>query len=539
MRFDPEKLKTASWEEGKEYLDFVGINNRYPRRFIRSGREHPIFDTVNRLRDAYLRLGFEEVMNPVIVEERDVYRQFGKEALAVLDRCFYLAGLPRANIGISDERIASMRDALTKDLTKEDVEAVRGIFHAYKKGEVEGDDLVYEIASKIEVPDYRVVSMLDTVFPEFKELVPEPTRDTLRSHMTSGWFITLKSLVGKRPLPIDLFSVDRCFRREQREDATRLRTYFSASCVMMDEEVTIDDGKMVSEALLGQFGFKDFRFRLDAKRSKYYIPDTQIEVFAYHPRLIGSSTKYQDGWVEIATFGIYSPTALANYEIPYTVMNLGLGVERLAMILYDATDLRELTFPQFYADLELSDLEIARTIRVKSTPSSSEGEELADAIVRVCMEKGREESPCEYFVWEGNFFGETETVRVSVIEPEENTRLCGPAFTNEIVVHDGNIYGIPHIDKWNKIFEEGVSTGIRFIDAFAAWAAADIERAAMRGEGCEVRIRIVKSHGDINIEIDPATLNFITGRKNKIDLRGPVFTTVKSEIVSRSSTLNA
>ncbi|VUT27598.1 MAG: O-phosphoserine--tRNA(Cys) ligase [Candidatus Syntrophoarchaeum sp. GoM_oil] len=531
MRFDPEKLKTASWEEGKKYLDSVGINDRYPRRFIRSGRVHPVFETVERLREAYLRLGFEEAMNPLIVEERDVYRQFGKEALAVLDRCFYLAGLPHPNIGISDERIASMRDILEKDLTEDDVEIVREIFHAYKKGKVEGDDLVYEISSKIDVPDYRVVSMLDTVFPEFKELIPEPTRDTLRSHMTSGWFITLKNLIGKHPLPINLFSVDRCFRREQREDATRLKTYFSASCVMVEDVITIDDGKTISEALLRQFGFKDFRFRLDEKRSKYYIPDTQIEVFAYHPKLLGSSTKYADGWIEIATFGVYSPSALSNYDIPYTVMNLGLGVERLAMILYDATDLRELTFPQFYTDLELSDLEIARTIRVKSIPSSREGEELARAIVKVCMENGGEQSPCEYSAWEGNFFGEAKTVKVDVIEPEENTRLCGPAFMNEIVVNDGNIYGIPRIDKWKKIFDEGVNTGIRFIDAFAAEAAADIERSAIKGEGFEARIRIVKTHGDINIEIDPVTMNFVTGRNKKIDLRGPVFTTVRSEIL--------
>ncbi|RJS72438.1 MAG: O-phosphoserine--tRNA ligase, partial [Candidatus Syntrophoarchaeum sp. WYZ-LMO15] len=139
--------------------------------------------------------------------------------------------------------------------------------------------------------------------------------------------------------------------------------------------------------------------------------------------------------------------------------------------------------------------------------------------------------PCEFFAWEGSFFGETKPVRVFVVEPEENTRLCGPAYLNEIVVHKGNILGIPRTDRWRKVFDEGVSTGIRFIDAFAAAAAARIERAAMRGEGCEVRIRIVKTHGDINIEIDPVAMNYITGKKNKIDLRGPVFTTVVSRVV--------
>jgi O-phosphoseryl-tRNA synthetase len=37
---------------------------------------------------------FRETINPVFIEEEHVYRQFGPEAPAVLDRCFYLAGLP-------------------------------------------------------------------------------------------------------------------------------------------------------------------------------------------------------------------------------------------------------------------------------------------------------------------------------------------------------------------------------------------------------------------------------------------------------------
>ncbi|MDL5503817.1 MAG: O-phosphoserine--tRNA ligase, partial [Candidatus Methanoperedens sp.] len=107
------------------------------------------------------------------------------------------------------------------------------------------------------------------------------------------------------------------------------------------------DGKAVAAGLLSQFGFSNFIFRPDEKRSKYYIPDTQTEVFAYHPKLVGSKTKYKDGWVEVATFGIYSPSALSQYNIPYPVMNLGMGVERLAMILHDSTDVRAMTYPQF------------------------------------------------------------------------------------------------------------------------------------------------------------------------------------------------
>ena len=147
-----------------------------------------------------------------------------------------------------------------------------------------------------------VANMIDKVFPEFKELVPQASTKTLRSHMTSGWFISLGALLERKEPPFNLFSIDRCFRREQQEDASRLMTYYSASCVIMDEDVTVDHGKAVAEGLLSQFGFEKFLFRPDEKRSKYYVPDTQTEVFAFHPKLVGSNSKYSDGWIESCNF---------------------------------------------------------------------------------------------------------------------------------------------------------------------------------------------------------------------------------------------
>jgi O-phosphoseryl-tRNA synthetase len=72
---------------------------------------------------------------------------------------------------------------------------------------------------------------------------------------------------------------------------------------------------------------------------------------------------------------------------------------------------------------------------------------------------------------------------------------------------------------------------MRFVDSFAELAAREAEDAALRGEGSETRARIVRSPGDVNLELEPALERYITGRKRKIDVRGPVFTTVRSEVV--------
>lgn len=536
MRFDPALIKEAAgkdfdgtWQSGVNYIGRPSPDRRYPRRRYGYGKPHPVFDTIQRLREAYLRLGFDEAMNPVIVDAEEVHRQFGSEALAVLDRCFYLAGLPRPDAGISDERVSQINAIVGRTLEPDEVEGLREILHSYKKGRVEGDDLVPEISKAINVNDALVSTMLEKVFPEFRDLQAAPTTRTLRSHMTSGWFISLSKLHYRVALPLRQFSIDRCFRREQAEDAARLMTYHSASCVVMDEEVSVDDGKAVAEGLLSQFGFEKFRFQPDDKRSKYYVPGTQIEVYAYHPGLIGSGTKYESGWVEIATFGIYSPTALAEYDIPIPVMNLGLGVERLAMILHNSRDLRAMSYPQLQADWMLSAMEMARMVRIDKTPLTDAGAAISRAVVETSIKYGNTPSPCEFDAWEGDLFG--RRIKVSVVEPEENTKLCGPAFLNEVVVYKGEVLGIPRTPRWEEAFTEGVPTGLRFIDAFAELAARDVEEATLAGRESETRVKIVRSAADINMRIDPALDRYITSHKRKIDIRGPVFTMVRSKLL--------
>ncbi len=537
MKFNPDEIKEATkkdfdaaWNDGKKFVSYPGINEKYPRTFLKYGKPHPVFDTIQRLREAYMKMGFEEFMNPIIVEDRDIHKQFGYEALAVLDRCFYIGGLPRPNVGISDERIADIKNILG-DIGDEGVEKIRLILHSYKKGEIEGDDLVPEMAAGLKVADSKVAVMIDHVFPEFRSLVPVSSQNTLRSHMTSGWFISLSEMCDYRKIPLRLFSVDRVFRREQAEDATRLMAYYSASCVMADENVSVEDGKAVAAGLLSQFGFSNFMFRPDEKRSKYYVPDTQTEVFAYHPKLVGSKTKYKDGWVEVATFGIYSPSALSQYNIPYPVMNLGMGVERLAMILHDSSDVRALVYPQFQykTNWVMSDSEIASMIFVEDAPATGTGQEIQGAIVRICEQYGNTVSPCEFTAWEGQLFD--NKICVKVIEPEENTKLCGPAAMNEIISYRNDILGLPRTSKWDEAFKNGVSTGIRYIDAFAARCAKEIEDAAKNGSGSETRIRIIKVPSEVNIRIDSIASRYITGLNKKIDTRGPVFTTVKMEII--------
>jgi O-phosphoseryl-tRNA synthetase len=127
-------------------------------------------------------------------------------------------------------------------------------------------------------------------------------------------------------------------------------------------------------------------------------------------------------------------------------------------------------------------------------------------------------------------------VRVRVIEPETETKLIGPAGFNEIYVYDGNIVGVPprgwQRDKFlQRVRKRGVSTRIRYMDAFAELAAHEIEQAVRGGKRrVKVRVPIVKLLSDINLALEEPASRYITNKKKKIDVRGPVFTTVVAEI---------
>ncbi|MBZ9571125.1 O-phosphoserine--tRNA ligase [Methanobrevibacter sp. TMH8] len=537
-----------AWTESKNLVKKPHPDNEYPRLKYNIGKSHVLYDTISELREAYLRLGFSETVNPLFIDKNDVYKQFGPEAPAVLDRCFYLAGLPRPDIGIGMDKIQAIKE-LNDNVNDNHINNIQEVFRRYKKGDLDGDDLTLEVANALEVNNEKGLAILEKVFPEIRELTPVASNTTLRSHMTSGWFISLEKMVKENNVPIKMFSIDRCFRREQKEDSSHLMTYHSASCVIVDDEVSLDTGKAISEALLQYFGFSKFKFIPDEKKSKYYIPETQTEVYGYHPKL--------GEWVEIATFGLYSPIALSKYGIDKEVMNLGLGVERIAMVLNQIEDVRELVYPQLYKELSLNDREIATMLNYNYYPVTEEGKALMRDILNIWENNMDENSPCEFTIFEGEFLN--KAIVVKALEEENNTKLLGPASTNQIYIYDGNILGIPenientvkkveaNPEKYDKNeiigeipedtkivytgVEKGIPTNIRYIDSLAAKTAYKIEEAVISGsDDLILRNTIARSLSDVNLKLDDIAMKYINDDNKLIDIRGPIFSTIKLEV---------
>jgi O-phosphoseryl-tRNA synthetase len=465
----------------------------------RKGKPHLLRESIQKSRDILLNLGFDEAENLTILSDIDVVKQYGPEARLILDRAFYLAELPRPDIGLSAKRIAQAK----KIAGEIDIEGLQSILRSYKRGEIEADNLIEEFVVGLNVTDRQATELLDKVFPEVKKLHPIPSDKTLRSHMTATWFHTLAALQDKASFPLGLFSVGPRYRNEQREDAHHLRVHHSASIVIMDTEMSLDAGREITEEIMKQYGFSEAKFETKTATSKYYAPGQEQEVFVRHG----------GDWLEVADIGMYSPIALANFDIRYPVFNAGFGIERLAMILYGIDDVRKLAYPQF-SIAEYSDEEIVKSITYIASPKTARGRKIAKAIEEVAQRYKDEIAPCEFLAWDDEF------IEVRVVENEAGKRLIGPAGFNEICVAKGTIY--------SDIVKSGTYTGVNYMRAIAMRAAASIESS---DDDLTYQVKTVKHLSDLNLQIPDYIRQHIESKQKKIGVGGAVFVTIEAQLV--------
>jgi O-phosphoseryl-tRNA synthetase len=491
------------------------------RQTMRLGREHPVAALNQRFREVFIELGLDEMINPAIVDDMHVYKQYGPEAPLILDRVFYLAGLDRADIGLSKSKTEIIHK-IVPDFARE--EELRTLLREYKEALIEADDFLEELALRLKVSDTQAAEIVDRVFPEFKDLKPVVTKRTLRSHMTSNWFPVLQRLRTKWPLPIRLFSVGSRFRREQRQDPHHLFESTSASVVVMDEKLTMDDGKKLVIDVLKRMGFDKCSFKKKKIASRYYDPETDTEVF------VG----YRGQQIEVGNLGFYAPASLRNYDINLPVFNIGYGVERMAMILSGATDLRSLVYPQFYEESEFTDEELAAMLAPEHKPENSVLAAAAADMVAKAVAAKEQPGPASATIFKGNIEG--RDVEISIFNWDDGKPLLSMAAVNRVYVHDSCIYGLPPDppamgDKFSSVYERGARTELRFIDMIVAGFAAAAEKAMRTDKqgSLEQRWKIVKRPQQVNLHIPEAAYDFIQRLHKNIRIGGPLFFGLKAE----------
>ncbi|MHC1604511.1 MAG: O-phosphoserine--tRNA ligase [Candidatus Methanofastidiosia archaeon] len=517
-----EILKRAKKDFFKEWKN-SGKYFEGERSFIlpsKRGKEHLLSKYSLKAREILLDMGFDEVFLKQIFSQKDVEKQFGPEAPAILDRLYYLAVFPRPDIGISEEK----KQKIQEKISSLDFEKLKVIFRDYKLDKIDPGDLSEVMTTRLQISPEDVVFLLKEAFPDVLNLKPQATDFVLNSHFTTAWFPTLAQMVNKATLPVMLFTAGWRFRREQKEDPLHLRAHYNLSMVVMDKGLTLADGMYITKEFFKRMGFEKLKFKKKPNQAVYYAYGTNYEVFVKDERF---------GWVEITEIGMYSPIALAQYRIPYPVYNSGPGLGRLVMLSEDINDLRQLHHPEFYS-FSFSDEEIARSIFIVEKSENKEMENFINSILLAAEKYGNEKSPCKFQAFEGKIMG--QKIKAWIKEIEENTMLLGPAAFNKIYVFNGSIYGIPSKglnEKLKNVALEGISTDFSYCKTFVLKVAKEVEKMIDNSfEGRkEFRLGMVKRLSDVNLDIPEDVRTYIQMKNSKIDIRGPVFFTVEVEII--------
>lgn len=495
------------------------------------GTPHPVHEAQAVIRKALLSMGFDEIENPLLLRISDLKRQYQEQMPVVLNYSYFLGAFSEEPEELSEEHISNVvgqMEGRTEQDRQRYVEAITSIAAMLSKGQISPDELTETIGKRLELKNEEAYWLVQTLFCS-KDDVPSPTQDIIRPHMASSWIPTLRTVFDREVLPIKLFSCGIKVKRIPHEDSEHLRTTNGASLVIADKMLDVARSILLVEAILSHIGLKDVKI-MKRRFTRRYFQDGTEHIVEHNGKRLG-------------LFGFYSQDVLSEYNIDVPVFYFMIWIERLLMARDGYEDIRELVYPQLFGAWNLRDRDIAESIDFINRPKTPLGERIAHGIITISEKYGDIPSPCGFPAWTGNVHMNRQVTKdkdggeiieelpldqlkemdleVVVMENMEGLTLCGPAYLNLVAVQDGNIVSIKKED-WPAAVKKGaVSSGIRFLDAFANMAASQIESAIPMGKA-NIAVKMVSGLEDLNLKMSSAANRYTIAHKKKVNLKGPL-----------------
>jgi phenylalanyl-tRNA synthetase alpha chain len=157
-------------------------------------------------------------------------------------------------------------------------------------------------------------------------------RYLLRTHTSS---VQIRTML-KGPPPIRIVSPGRVYRRDT-TDATHSANFHQLECLYVDKNVTVRDLKALLDYIFESLLGKDTKTRFRPHYFSYTEPSFEVDLSAQH------LPKVKKEWIEIGGCGMVDPTVFASVGYDpevWTGYAFGMGLERLAMLLYGIDDIR-------------------------------------------------------------------------------------------------------------------------------------------------------------------------------------------------------
>ena len=169
----------------------------------------------------------------------------------------------------------------------------------------------------------------------------DPTH-LLRSQTTAIQMRVLENEANN--LPIKVICPGKTYRRDD-DDATHSHQFMQCEGLVIGENITVGDLKGTLELMIRELFSKEANIRFRPSYFPFTEPSFEVDMTCHICHGKGCPTCKGTGWIEILGSGMVHPNVLEMANIDskkYSGFAFGAGIERIAMLKYGITDIRDL-----------------------------------------------------------------------------------------------------------------------------------------------------------------------------------------------------
>ena len=278
----PEFLQTDGWENAR-YKEF-DINADTPIPV--GGRPHPMQSLIERIRSVFLEMGFSEI-------EGNYVQSAGWN----MDALFIPQSHPAR----------TMQDT----------------FYLEEPEKIDIPDEMLDLWSSVHENGHDTGSLgWGSKFDR-----EEAKKGLLRTHTTVN---TVKYIAENPERPSRVFGIGRVFRQET-IDRTHLPEFHQIEGIIHEPNASLPMLISTLKTFYSKMGYPDVRVR--PAYFPYTEPSVEVEVY------------WRGKWLELGGAGIFRPEVTEPLGSEWPVCAWGMGLERLAMLVLELDDIRELYQP--------------------------------------------------------------------------------------------------------------------------------------------------------------------------------------------------
>lgn len=216
------------------------------------------------------------------------------------------------------------------------VEEIENIFMSMGYDVVEGPEVEQDLYNfeKLNLPKgHPARDAQDTFYVEEEEVL-------LRTQTSGVQARTMDANLEKTP--IRMICPGKVYRRDD-DDATHSHQFMQLEALVVDKNISVADLKGTLEEVIKKLFGEDREIRLRPSFFPFTEPSFEVDVTCFKCGGKGCPICKDTGWIEVLGSGEVHPNVLRNCgydpEI-YTGFAIGIGIERIAMLKYGITDIR-------------------------------------------------------------------------------------------------------------------------------------------------------------------------------------------------------